>query len=165
MEDSTSKLVRHWRSLNLPIAPGNPEEKVREFESRNGVMLPLDFREYLLHVDGMVQAGGQDCDPNGFAFWPLARVKSVREEYTKHSTPLPEVPDADRYFVFIDYLQWCWAYAIRLGARPSDGGQIIHVGKLNPKVVAGSFTEFVDLYLRDARELYVDADDHLTSLA
>jgi hypothetical protein len=158
MEDSGSKLVRHWRSLNLLIAPGNTEEKVREFESRNRVTLPQDFRDYLLCVNGMVQAGGQDCDPNGFAFWPLARVKSVRTEYAKHSNPLPEVQDPDGYFVFVDYLQWCWAYAIRLGARALDGGQVIHVGKLHPKVVAGSFTEFVDLYLRDAKELYTDAE-------
>ncbi|HWY53315.1 MAG TPA: SMI1/KNR4 family protein [Terriglobales bacterium] len=155
MEDSSGKLIEHWRSLNLLIAPGNTEEKVREFESRNGVMLPLDFREYLLSVNGMVQVGGQDCDPNGFAFWPIARVKSVRKEYAEHSTPLPEVQDPDAYFVFVDYLQWCWAYAIRVGAGPSEGGQIIHVGTIRSKVVAPSFTEFVDLYLRDARELYV----------
>jgi hypothetical protein len=158
MEDPGSKLIMHWRSLNLLIAPGNSEDGVRDFEARNGVALPHDFRKYLLSVNGMVQAGGQDCDPNGFAFWPLARVKSVRMEYAKHSNPLPEVQDPDRYFVFVDYLQWCWAYAIRLGSRPSDGGQIIHVGKINPKVVAGSFTEFVDLYLRDAAELYTDAE-------
>jgi hypothetical protein len=158
MEDSSSRLLRYWRSLNLLIAPGNTEERVRDFEFRNGVLLPLDFRRYLLSVNGMVQSGGQDCDPNGFAFWPLARVKSVRKESAEHKTPLPEVQDPDGHFIFVDYLQWCWAYAIRLGAHPSDGGQIIHVGKLHPNVVAGSFTEFVDLYIRDDRELYVDAE-------
>ena len=158
MEEPSDKLVRHWRSLNLLIAPGNPEERVQEFESRKGVVLPHDFREYLLCVNGMVQSGGQDCDPSGFAFWPLARVKSVSDEYARHSTPMRKVQDADEHFVFVDYLQWCWAYAIRLGPRVSDGGQVIPVGTLHHKVIAGSFTEFVDLYLRDARELYVDAD-------
>jgi hypothetical protein len=158
MKTSSSKLIGHWRLLNLRIVPGNPETKVREFESRNRVVLPPDFREYLLSVDGMAQVGGNDCDPTGFAFWPLACVKSVPEECTKHSLRLPEVPDPDRYFIFADYLQWSWAYAIHLSNLPSGPNPVIHVGTIRPRVVAGSFTEFVDLYLRDARELYVDAE-------
>jgi hypothetical protein len=157
MEESCSKLIDHWRSLNLRIALGNSEEKVREFESRNDVTLPPDFRKYFLCVDGMTQVGGHDCDPTGFSFWPLARVKNVSEEYAKHSTALPEVPDPNSSFVFADYLQWCWAYAIHLGDSPSEPNPIIHVGTVHPKVVAGSFNEFVELYLRDARELYPDA--------
>ena len=156
MQDPASKLISRWRSLDLLIARGNSEENIRGFEARNRVMFPTDFRDYLLRVNGMFQAGGQDCDENGFAFWPLARIKSVRAEYAEHSNPLPEVQNPDGYFVFVDYLQWCWAYAICLDARPSDGGRIITVGKLPSKVVAGSFTEFVDLYLRDAYALYVD---------
>jgi SMI1 / KNR4 family (SUKH-1) len=158
MKPSSSKLISYWRSQNLRIAPGNPEGKVREFESRYGVVLPPDFREYFIGVDGMTQVGGHDCDPTGFAFWPLARLKSVVEECAEHSLALPEVSDPDRYFVFADYLQWSWAYAIHLSDRPSGPNPVIHVGTIRPKVVAGSFTEFVDLYLRDARELYVDAE-------
>jgi SMI1/KNR4 family protein SUKH-1 len=153
---TANKLIGHWTSQNLKIAPGNPEEKVRKFESRNGVILIPDFREYFLSVDGMPQVGGHDCDPIGFAFWPLARVKTVAEEYSKHSTVLTEVPDPSRYFLFADYLQWSWAYAIHLSDHPSGPNPVIHVGTVRPKVVAGSFTEFVDLYLRDARELYVN---------
>src|SRR6266581_8352384 len=164
MKTSSSKLISHWRSQNLRIALGNPEGKVREFESRNGVILPPDFREYFLSVDGMAQVGGHDCDPTGFAFWPLARVISVVRECAEHSLPLREFPDPDKHFVFADYLQWSWAYAIRLSEHVSDANQGIHVASLRPKVVANSFTEFVDLYLRDARALYVDADDHPASL-
>jgi SMI1/KNR4 family protein SUKH-1 len=156
METASSKLISHWRSLNFLIAPGNSEQTIREFESRKNVIFPPDFREYLLSVNGMLQAGGYDCDPNGFAFWPLSFIKSVREESLNHSSSLPEVQDLDEHFVFVDYLQWCWAYAIRLTPRPSDGGQVIHVGKLHPKVIASSFTEFVDLYLGDDVELYTD---------
>ncbi len=158
MTNSTSKLIRHWRSQNLKIAPGNPEARVREFESHNRVILPPDFREYFLTVDGMAQVGGHDCDPTGFAFWPLARVKSVPEECAEHSLALPEVSDAARYFVFADYLQWSWAYAIHLTDRASGPNPVIHIGTVRAKTVTGSFTEFVDLYLRDARELYVDAE-------
>src|SRR5580704_6322903 len=143
MANSTSNLISRWRSQNLRIAPGNPEVSVREFESHNSVILPPDFREYFLSVDGMAQVGGHDCDPTGFAFWPLARVKSVPEECAEHSLDLPEVSDPARYFVFADYLQWSWAYAIHLNDGPSGPNPVIHVGTIRPKVVAGSFTEFV----------------------
>jgi hypothetical protein len=67
----------------------------------------------------------------------------------------PELSDAGRYIAFADYLQWSWAYAIRLGNGPSEPNPVIHVCTIRPKTVAGSFSDFVDLYLRDARELHV----------
>jgi hypothetical protein len=165
MRDSSRKLVGYWKSLNLTVAAGIEKERVLEFESHYGVVLPADFREYFLDVNGMLQRGGQDCDPNGFAFWPLGHVKSVREEYAEHSTALPEVPEPHVYFVFADYLQWCWAYAIRLYDKPVGSNLIITVGTLKTRVIASSFTEFVGLYLWDAKELYADAassDLHFT---
>jgi hypothetical protein len=162
MANLTSKLISHWQSQNLKIAPGNPEARLQEFERHNSVILPPDLRDYFLSVDGMVQVGGHDCDPTGFAFWPLARVKGVAEECAEHSLAIPEVADPDRYFVFADYLQWSWAYAIYLSDRPSRPNPVIHVGTIRPKTVAASFAEFVDLYLRDARELYVDAETPAT---
>lgn len=158
MVDSTSKLIKYWRSLDLRIGPRNSEEIVRGFESRNDIELLPDFRDYLLNVDGMAQIGGHDCDLAGFAFWPLAQIQSMLKECTNHP-PAESVPaDPENYFVFADYLQWSWAYAIHLGTHSSEAGQIIHVGTLQPKVIAGSFTEFVDLYLQDARALYPDPE-------
>jgi hypothetical protein len=165
MKDSISKLTEHWMSMNLQLAAGNSEERVREFETRHGVIFPTDFKEYLLCVNGMVQAGGQDCDPNGFAFWPLARVQSIVKECAEHSLSPPEVSDKDSYFVFADYLQWSWAYAIRLSSNPSDPNPVIHVGTIRTKIVAPSFSEFVDSYIQDAKSLYPDTDEKLSGIA
>jgi hypothetical protein len=104
MQDSSRKLVGYWKSLNLVIAAAATEKRVLEFESHYGVVLPADFREYFLDVNGMLHRRGQDCHPNGFAFWPLGRVKSACKEYAEHSTALPEVPAPHAYFVFADYL-------------------------------------------------------------
>jgi hypothetical protein len=155
MATPASKLINHWRSHNLAIAAGNSEQNVRHFEFRNGVILPPDLREYFLSVDGMVQAGGQDCDPAGFSFWSLARVRNVVKECAEQSVDIPDVQDQDKYFVFADYLQWSWAYAIHLGDRLSVPNPIIHVGAPAMQVVAGSFAEFVELYLQDSEKLYV----------
>lgn len=153
-----NKLISHWKSQNLRIAPGNPVESVCEFESRNSVTLPADFRDYFLNVDGMVQSGGDDCDQGGFSFWPLARLRSVPEECAQHRLAAPGIESPDEYFVFADYLQWSWAYAIRLTSGPLEANPVIHVGTLRPRVVADSFSQFVDLYLRDAEELYPARD-------
>jgi hypothetical protein len=155
MLTSHQKLREYWTAQGLKISSGASEEDVVTFESRNGVVLPQDFRNYFLKINGMVQDFGSGCDRKGFAFCPLSMVKSVAKECAKHPTvPVHEEEEADRYFVFADYLQWCWAYAIHLDASSPGTNQVINVGTLRPKVVADSFTEFVNLYVRDARELY-----------
>ena len=157
MATLANQLVRHWKSLNLRIASGNSEETIREFESRNRVILSSDLREYFLYVDGMAPVGGHDCDPRGFSFWPLARVRDVAKECAERALALPGVADPDRYFVFADYLQWSWAYAIHLGDSSLQINQIIHVGTVGSKVVANSFAQFVDQYVCDAEVLYPNA--------
>ncbi len=153
---SATRLVDHWTTQGLKIATGATEQEVLSFESQNRAILPGDFRDYFLKVNGMFQDFHNSSDQEGFAFWPLNQVTNVSKECAKYSPNLPVPANPQNYFVFADYLQWSWAYAIHLGTRSSEAGQVIHVGTLRPKVVAGSFTEFVDLYLQDARDLYPD---------
>lgn len=154
---SATRLIDHWTTQGLKIATGAIEQEVLSFESQNRAILPQDFRDYFLKVNGMVQDFQNSCDPEGFAFWPLNQVTNVSKECAKYSPALPVPANPENYFVFADYLQWSWAYAIHLGRSP-EAGQVIHLGTLRPKLVAGSFTEFVDLYLQDAKELYPDAE-------
>jgi hypothetical protein len=155
-----NKLITHWQSENLGIAPGSSEQDVRDFEFANGVILPNDFRQYFLHVNGMLQRGGHDVDRNGFSFWPLSRVKSVRRECPASSSFVSSIAEPDRYFVFADYLQWSWAYAVRLDSQGLQDGEIAHVGTRQPKVVAASFGDFVEMYLSDAEDLYPTRQPH-----
>lgn len=151
------KLKRHWKSKNLRIAHGASKQDLQTFEARYGVVLPKDFRDYFLSVDGMLQIANHECDPDGFGFYPLVRVKNVVEEYAELSKMTPSnASNPQTYFVFVDYLQWSWAYAIRLSNDVSQLNEVIHVGTIRPKVIANSFSEFVDMYLKDARELYPD---------
>ena len=163
MNLQTSNLIRHWKSQNLKIAPPAPDAALEEFETRNRVVLLSDFRDYFHAADGMIQIGGHDCDQNGFAFWPLARIKNATEECTKLGVAPPNVERPAEYFVFADYLQWSWAYAIRLVNQPLESNEIIHVGTDIPTVVATSFTEFLTLYLRDDKKLYPDTTKSLTN--
>jgi len=157
MSTPYKRLIDHWTAQGLKIAAGATEEEVLSFKSQNRVILPGDLRDYFLNVNGMVQDFENSCDQRGFAFWPLSLMTNVAKECGKRSSIESAFKDPERYFVFADYLQWSWAYAIRLDASSPEAGQVVHVGTLRPKVIAGSFTEFVSLYLQDARELYTDA--------
>jgi hypothetical protein len=147
---AVEQLMAHWTAQGLPLASGASEAEIRSFESRCGFELPGDLRIYFRRVNGLVQRGGFDVDEDGFAFWPLEDVQPLLTVCTKYQQPVPPVPDPQAYFVFADYLQWSWAYAIRLG---TSGNPVIFVGAEGP-VVANSFTEFVALYVQDADPLY-----------
>lgn len=147
------KLIQHWTAEGLAIARGVLEEVLQDFERRSAVLLPHDFREYLLNVDGMTQVGGQDCDGKGFAFWPLSRIRTVPEECAAKGVRTPVFDGTENYLAFADYMQWSWAYAI--GVSKTESGRILQFGTRSPRIVAESFAEFADAYIRDSAQLYV----------
>jgi hypothetical protein len=157
MNPSIEKLLALWRSIDLKIPSGNSSTEIFDFEARHRVILPGDFREYFLAVNGMSRVGGHDCDKDGFSFWPLERVKPAREETQKHKSLLLSVEPPDHYFLFADYMQWSWAYAIRLGSN-THVNDVILVGTRKPQKAASTFSEFLELYFRDAKELYPASD-------
>ena len=118
------------------------------------------MRQYLSAANGMPTIPGSDVDSNGFRFWPLEHIRPVPTVCAEAGVPVPAVKDPARYFVFADYFDWSWAYAIDLSRSDAGSQPIVHVGTLEPKTVAHSFTEFVDLYVQDSRDLYVLAGDH-----
>lgn len=141
------RLIYHWRRQGISLPVGCHPDSIREFERRNRVVLSDEMRAYFLESNGM---GGSE-DDNGFSFWPISRVIPVEEEVERHTPVLRHFPGDSDFFVFADYLNWSWAYAIRL--RPSPG-RVVIVGKESPEVVAESFEQFVDLYIADAASLY-----------
>jgi hypothetical protein len=154
-QSAYEKLVSYWTDGGLKIARGCRESEVRQFEIENGVALPGDLRAYFLHVNGMLPDAREDCDLNGFCFWPLSRVKSVVKELALHSSPMGGSAEDHLHFVFADYLQWSWAYAIRLTESAAGHNPVIHVGTQEQRTVANSFTQFAELYLRDSKDLYL----------
>jgi hypothetical protein len=153
-QSAHESLVSYWTRGGLKISQGCPEVAVRKFGIGNNVVLPADLRAYFLNVNGMLPEAREDCDLNGFCLWPLDRVKSVTDEIARHSSPIRKSPEDHLSFIFTDYREWSWAYAIRLTNRANAPNPVVHVGTLKPKIVADSFSQFVQLYVRDAAELY-----------
>jgi hypothetical protein len=153
MKAPHEKLVEHWRAQGIRLASGATTEDIAAFQVRYGVTLPADFKAYFLRVNGMIQLGNDSEDEHGFSFWPLWKLKDLRALRDDEEVEVPDV-NLMKNFVFADYLQWSWAYAINLDADAATWGQIVPVGALTHTVIAPSFSGFVDLYVADASELY-----------
>ena len=147
---AAAKLIERWESLGVPVRPGCAEERLAAFEAWAGAQIPADLRELL------ARANGADTDPDGFRFWPVEDYSPVDEQKALHGYEWPRIDGGGTYFVFCDYLQWSWAYAIRLAGTNDgeSGGRIVPIGMNEMFTVAESFSEFVDLYLADSERLY-----------
>ena len=148
---STQQLADRWIELGIRSNGGLSAAEVSVLERDHSVDLPQDFRDYLIHLNGMDQTIPNAPDPNGFSIWPRADLKSLEQEYRKRASLAP-VPDIEQYYVFADYLQWWWAYAIAL-AGP-ELGRIKIAGFESPVDVADKFEDFVQPYLADSPRLY-----------
>jgi hypothetical protein len=146
------RLIAHWRDQGLEPRPPCATAEVDGFEMREHVVLPEDLRRYWLSADGMREENNQSQDSEGFSFWPLRRVIRVDKEMERRSPHTPLPVDSSAYYVFADYLDWSWAYAVKL--RSSEAGKVILVGAQAISLVADSFSEFVETYLSDGRALY-----------
>ena len=130
-----------WAAHAVHTAPPATEAELVAFETRYGVRLPSDLRSYFAELGGMDPRAVPAYDRQGFAIWPLTEVRPAES--------------GSRMFVFADYLNWSWAYAIELDVTADRPHPIALLGAARPQQpVADSFTAFVDLYLSDALLLY-----------
>ena len=143
-------LTDYWTSQGLQLVAGCAAAAITAFERRHHVVLPSAVRAYYQTVNGMKQTSKDACDSNGFSFWPLDQVTPIDEFLETYRWPTCE--GCAGFFVFADYLQLSWAYAIRLARTP--GNPVVLIGKERPELVAASFDDFVTAYLEDAASLY-----------
>jgi len=132
-------LVKQWREQGVLSSEVASSEQIERFEKRERVTLPEDFKAYLQLANG---TGGQGaCDINNIlALWTVDEIEEY--ESTKHT------------YVFADYLQKSWSFAIALEGSTFPDGTIFRVGTIPDFVqIASSFSEFVEMYLEDANRV------------
>jgi hypothetical protein len=132
---------------------GVDDLEINEFEQRFSVQMPSDLRLYFQRLNGMNTMPGHDFDEHGYGFLPLSAVRSVGA----FTAALGWTIDNDRVglstaFVFIDYFQWSCAYAFETAA--DNRGAIYLLGYPKARVVAPSFSSFIEQYLVDDRSLF-----------
>ena len=124
------------------------ELAVRKVEQETGLSLPEDFRLYLLHASPIDQA----WDDEMVIWWPIERLKTIPDEYEGPIGLEGVAASAAEWLFFADYCLWCWAWAICCG-EGEDRGRIALIGGSPDRIVADSFTEFVDRHLSDPDSL------------
>jgi hypothetical protein len=149
ISSSASTLVHHWKQLPISLLPPVDKREIEAFERRYSTTLPGAIRDYFLAVNGF--GAPNDQDPNGFSFWPLARVCLTSElDQGRWSAP-----NAGNCFLFADYLSLSWGYAFQVTAETSEA-RVCIVGTADrlPIWIASRFSEFVNLYINDDDKLY-----------
>jgi hypothetical protein len=144
------KLQRYWTKSNAGILTvTHSENEVAALESRYGVRLPDDFREYLLQS---CPSRDEEVDDRVTSWWGLSRIKNIPDEYC-YEIGHPEIAaNAHTYLFFADYIFWSMAWAIACGEDENRGCIIAISGE--DRFVANNFREFVERYVIDDRDLF-----------
>ena len=144
------KIKEYWKTQEcVTLQAGNCQLLLDKFAAQYEIKLPPDFTDYLLTIDGMHLS---EMDKNGFCFLPLQAIQLTRSYHIDTAN----FPDAESYFVFADYFQKSWWYAMRLTDERKTENTVLGIGWERPKYIASSFTEFIELYLVDQARLYGD---------
>ena len=131
-------LREFWSKQGIHIRPGASSEQIERFRSKYQVHLPSDFRRYLATIDA---------------------IKSVPEELAtfggvpNYTAIMRSLADPHHWFVFVDYLIMSAVYAIRLFSG-DESTPVLWIGDgTRHRVVAESFSVFVEAYLSNSDNL------------
>ena len=153
--DSGQELAEAIRAVSPEgaVRPPASEEMISQIEQRYGVQLPEDMAWFYRAMNGMNWPTRPD---NGWIrIWELESWHRVRDEPSINRHPIyPELQDA---ILLADHCDSSWFYAGQFSRSVGDL-RIYLVDGLRPaKLVAGSFTAFVNSALTDAADIYPDA--------
>ena len=149
VDSSIARLRQSWLSDGSPVLqPPVVDQEIIAFQQSHKVNVPADFAAYLKCQNGFDQYSGHQ-DARGFNFWPLQDIASLDNYDGGRYRAL----GYRSYFLFCDYLDFSWGYAICMGEGAHD---IVLVGARDgkPKFVADNFVSFIDAYLHDVPSIY-----------
>ena len=137
MKAAHAVLLNHWQSAgDEPALAGGGESIHRGIERRFVVVLPPDFRAYLLHA-----APRDDFyDNDNVTWWPPSRIKNIPDEYGQPINEPRIAAQASACLFFADHFIWISAWAICCG-EGKDYGKIALIDGQRDRIVAGSFRE------------------------
>ena len=130
-----AKLFReHLLSHGYGPRPGATDDEIAAFESRHGLRLPDDLREYFRQVNGTAEYP-DDLLTN---FLSLVDVKPITDRLSEN--------DVARYFVFADQMISAPDFAIGLGGSTPS---VVRCWGNELQPVSDSFLTFIRLFMED----------------
>ena len=134
------------------VRPPASDATIRQIETEFGVRLPKDMAWFYRAMDGMNWPTRPD---NGWIrIWDLQSWHWVRDEPSVNEERL--YPDLQDAILLADHCDSSWFYAAMFSVA-REGVRIYLVDGLRPaKLVADTFTAFVNSTLADAADIYPD---------
>ncbi|MEO0584737.1 MAG: SMI1/KNR4 family protein [Bacteroidota bacterium] len=140
-------LIDFWRNQNIKILAKTPRE-IDIIERQKAIILPIDFRELYLRVNGMEEFYPNEIDDEGFLFYPLAELVSVNTEFENSS-----MINKEKVFIFAEYMHRSWWYGFEVtGSNEYLIGIISDNTSFKP--ITNSLAEFIELYIENSPKLY-----------
>jgi hypothetical protein len=150
MADIFDVLIGFWKRHGVdPAAERATAEEIEEWERRYKVVLPVDLRDYVMRINGVLRGETLEFDHEGISFLPLSAMCPE----TEWAGPAGARPNM---FVFADFLVRCHWWCAAIDDRPQPHTRIF-IGGGSPKtnrMVANSLAEFFDLYRNDHMRIY-----------
>lgn len=145
--DVAERVLAFWRSCGVPLAPPASTTEIERFEILHALSIPDALRHLLSAANGL------ECDAKddeGFRFMGIEEYESM----PNHSLSRGQPGLSDTAFVFVDYLDWSWGYAVEMSGE--HRGSVYMVGTADgvPSLVSRSVEHFLQLYLDDDPQLY-----------
>lgn len=154
------KLKEKWMFESIRKFDPIGMDTLKMFQDHNNVIIPNDFKEYFKLLNGT----GGECTDELYEFYSIVRIKKLFDEFkdwagVPNYQALVDIPEINGLFVFANYSFNLFAYAIRLYANNLDINEVYILCGENYKKIANTFSEFIELYLKDSIELQLNKDE------
>jgi hypothetical protein len=138
-------VIAYWDAHDVWYLPGLGDDDIAMFEQAYGVKVPDDMACFYRTTNGTRAPRSTGADHDLYDFYRLSEV----------------VPDSTYPWAltFADYCLLSWWYAIDLtGASEFGRGTVYMLGAIggDPRAVARSFDEFLDVYVRGDDRMWQD---------
>lgn len=152
-----NKLKNKWEREEI-LSSNNyaSEDEILSFIKYEDLIIPTDLVHYFKMINGM----SDQSDLKLFEFYPFYKFVPILEKY-KNWEGIPYYKDIEhniehphQCFVFADYMMNTFSYSIRLHKSDVKINEVYIVCGGEYKIIADSFTEFLNLYLDDSESLY-----------
>ena len=129
--------------------------KLLSFELENGVLIPSDLAEYFK----LLNSANKGLDKDLYEFYSFGQVKSVKNGLAfwrgipDYGNIINTLKECENCFVFAHYQFHLFTYAIRLYQSKTDVNEAYMICGDKYKIVANSFSDFLELYFDNSMEL------------